>query len=309
MKERVTPLDPVDFERFIVSEYLKYGSVDEIFRANRFKNLGVSYPGVYHILKRWGVVRSLGRASLPLTETLEFLVRAIEGKVPIQTLYRRMPPSFQPKLATVHRVYNETKKLFKEEVEIQERKLRRVGTALVITPDWDESQILVARDVSPSRRDIGKPYGAISLPMGFSKRGEGQRAILRILQQEVFTGKLLENPKEFNQMALELIEGLKPFMFLDIADVRVSVYHLPLPDRLSSPGNFSSFKLKGYKFVETGEIIEIGEGVLVRQGIKEIVMGYREYQERLAHKEVPRPIYVDSFFNQKVAFSVAKKLA
>ena len=105
MKELVSPKESVlEFERFIVSEYLRYGSVDEILRANRFKNLGVSYPGIYHILKRWGVVRSLGRASLPLTETLEFLVRAIEGKVPIQTLYRRMPPSFQPTLATVHRV-------------------------------------------------------------------------------------------------------------------------------------------------------------------------------------------------------------
>ncbi|MFZ5933156.1 MAG: hypothetical protein ACOYT7_03740 [Patescibacteria group bacterium] len=309
MKESLTPRDPKEFERFIVSEYLKYGSVDEIFRANRWENLGVSYPGVYHILKRWGVVRSLGRSNLPLTETLEFLVRAIEGKIPIQTLYRRMPPSFQPTLATVHRVYNETKKLFKEEVEIQERKIRRVGTALVVTPSWDAREILVARDVSPARRDVGKPYGSLSLPMGFSKRGEGKKAILRVLQQEVFTEKLLENPAEFNQKATELIEGLEPFMFIDIADVRVAVYHLSLPREFSSPENFSSFKLKGYEFVRVEEIIQAGGGVLIRQGVREIAQGYKEYRERLAREEELQPFYVDSLFNQRVALVVAEEEA
>lgn len=54
MKKRLSPKESVlEFERFIVSEYLRYGSVDEILRANRFENLGVSYPGIYHILKRW----------------------------------------------------------------------------------------------------------------------------------------------------------------------------------------------------------------------------------------------------------------
>ena len=308
MKERLSPNESVlEFERFIVSEYLRYGSVDEILRANRFKNLGVSYPGIYHILKRWGVVRSLGRASLPLTETLEFLVRAIEGKIPIQTLYRRMPPSFQPTLATVHRVYNETKKLFKQEVEIQERKVRRVGTALILTPSWDSREILVARDISPARGDVGKPYGSLSLPMGFSKRGEGEKAILRVLQQEVFTDKLLESPTEFNKKAIELIDGSEPFMFIDIADVRVAVYHLALPRELSSPDSFSSFKLKGFKFVDVEELLQTGEGILLRQGMREIAQGYKEYRASLAEESEPQPFYIDSLFNQRVALLVAEE--
>ena len=307
MKEGVSPKEAVlEFERFIVSEYLRYGSVDEILRANRFKNLGVSYPGIYHILKRWGVVRSLGRSNLPLTETLELLVRAIEGKIPIQTLYRGMPPSFRPRLATVHRVYNETKKLVKQEVEIKERKnIRRVGTALVITPGWDSRQILVARDVSPARGDVGKPHGSLSLPMGFSKMGEREKAILRVLQQEVFTGKFLESPAEFNKKASGLIDGSEPFMFIDIADVRVAVYHLVLPPELSSPDNFSSFKLKGFKFVDAEELLHPDDVVLLRRGMKEIAQGYKEYGARLAEELEPQPFYVDSFFNQRVALLVA----
>lgn len=306
MKERLSPKESVlEFERFIVSEYLRYGSVDEIFWANRFRNLAVSYPGVYHILKRWGVVRSLGRSSLPLTETLEFLVRAVEGKIPIATLYRRMPPSFQPTLATVHRVYNETKKVVKAEIEIKERELRRVGTALVVTPWGNSHEVLIGRDVSPARRDVGKPYGSLSLPMGFSKKGEGKKAILRIFQQEIFTEKFLEDPSAFNQTADGLMEDLTPFMFLDIADVRVSVYHLELPAELSSVGSFSSFKLKNFKFLGVGEILAMeGSGQLLRQGIKEIAKGYQEYREKLTLGAY-EPFYVDSFFNQRLALLVS----
>lgn len=105
MKERVSPKESVlKFERFIVSEYLKYGSVDEIFRQHNYRALGISCPGVYHVLKRWGVVRALGRTNTPLTESIEFLVRKIEGKIPLETLYRRMPPSFRPSMATLHTI-------------------------------------------------------------------------------------------------------------------------------------------------------------------------------------------------------------
>lgn len=306
MKERLSPKESaLEFEKFIVSEYLKYGSVDEIFRANRYESLGISYPGVYHILKRWGVVRSLGRSSLPLTETLEFLVRVVEGKIPIATLYRRMPPSFQPTLATIHRVYNETKKVVKAEIEIKERELRRVGTALVVTPWGNSHEVLIGRDVSPARRDVGKPYGSLSLPMGFSKKGEGEKAILRVFQQEIFTEKFLEDPVAFNRTADGLMEDLAPFMFLDIADVRVSVYHLELPQELSSLENFSSFKLKNFRFERVEEVLTMSQNrYLLRLGIEEIATGYLKYQERLA-LGASEPFYIDSLFNQRLALLVS----
>lgn len=307
MKERSVERDEVqEFERFIVSEYLRYGSVDEIFRANRDRSLGITPPGVYHILNRWGVVRSLGRSNTPLTESVEFLVKAVEDKVPIETLYRKMPPSFQPTIATLHRIYRESKKIVKK--EMQERKTRRQGTALVITSEETPYKVLIGRDVSYTRPDVGKPYGSLSLPMGFSKKDEGEKALLRVLQQEVFSNMLLDNPSRFNRFAAELISGKKPFMFLDIADVRVSVYDIELPKSVSDEVSFSSLKLRNLRYVWVDEIPELkNEGQLLRSGMEEIAEGYINYQESMGTKGEVKPLYMDSFFNQKLRLLLAEE--
>lgn len=307
MREKETERQSVlGFERFIVSEYLRLGSVDEIFRENKHKPLGISYPGVYHILDRWGVVRSLGRSNTPLTESVEFLVRVVEDKIPIETLYRKMPPSFRPTLATLHRIYRESKRIVKK--EITERETRRWGTALVITPKDNPGKILIARDVSYKRLELGKPYGSLSLPMGFSKKGEKLKAILRILQQEVFSKMFLDNPVRFNKFAAELSRDKEPFMFLDIADVRVCVYHIVLPDKVSDESNFSSFKLKNYRYVLASEIPNLKrEGFILRSGMVEIVKGYLDYQRSLEEQEKPATIYMDSIFNQKLWLLLAQE--
>lgn len=306
MKERMsTNESALKFERFIVSEYLKYGSVDEIFRQYNYRPLGISYPGVYHVLKRWGVVRAMGRTNTPLTESIEFLARKIEGKIPLETLYRTMPLKLRPSMATLHTIYGWAKKIVREEIE--KRDMRRAGTALIVSPHGNPGLVLLARDRTPPRLDIGKPYGAISLPMGFSKSWERGRAILRVLQQEVFTNKLIENPVKFNQTANELIAGLNPFMFLDIADVRVSVYHLKLPQELSSLENFSSFKLKNFRFERVEDVLAMSQNrYLLRLGIEEIARGYLKYQESPALGEV-EPFYMDSLFNQRLAFLLRPK--
>ena len=299
----------MEFERFIVSEYLKYGSVDEIFRVNRDRALGVSYPGVFHILKRWGVVRALGRNNTPLTESVEFLVRKIEDGIPLETLYRTMPPSFRPTMATLHTIYRWAKVAVK--TEFKKREMRRFGTALVVSPQDNPYTILLGRDVSPPRLDIGKPYGAISLPMGFSKKDEGVKAVVRVLQQEVFSGKLLESPDNFRIMSQEIAGEPDPFMFLDIADVRVAVYHLDLPSSLSGLDNFSSFKLRDFRYAWVDEIVEMPKhGSLLRHGIEEISRGYLEHLENLSAVERSQePIYMDSIFNQKLAILVAQEEA
>ncbi|KKT64982.1 MAG: hypothetical protein UW60_C0049G0005 [Candidatus Woesebacteria bacterium GW2011_GWA2_44_33] len=306
MKELVSPKEAVlEFERFIVSEYLRYGSVDEIFRQHNDRALGISYPGVYHVLNRWGVVRGLGRTNTPLTESIEFLVRKIEKKIPLGTLYRSTPPSFRPSMATLHTIYRWAKRVVKEEIE--KRDMRRAGTALFVTPHLSPNLVLLGRDTAPPRLDVGKPYGAISLPMGFSKSWERKRAALRVLQQEVFTNKLIENPASFNETANQLIDGLDPFMFLDIADVRVSVYHLELPRELSSLENFSSFKLKNFRFERVEDVLTMSQSkYLLRLGIEEIATGYLKYQERLA-QGTTEPFYMDSFFNQRLALLVANQ--
>lgn len=301
MKEREKGEFVDEFEQGIVAEYLKYGSVDEIFRANNF-DLPVSYPGVYHILNRWGVVRATGRANTPLTENIGFLVRMVEERIPLETLYKKMPPSFTPSMTTLHTVYRKVKKEVKKQVE--KRDMRRVGTALILTPEENPYIFLVGRDVSPPSLDVGKPYGAISLPMGFSKKGERQKAAIRILQQEVFSNMLLEEREKFHSLSDSLTKDIKPFMYLDIADIRVSVYHLKLPTSFSGIENFSSFKLKNYEFVGVEEIIEASrEKNLLRQGIFEIATGYADFRKRLetsSAKSELEPFYKTAFLNQKI---------
>lgn len=302
MKERSARKEVVnEFEKKIVEDYLRYGSVDEIFRANNF-DLPVSYPGVYHILNRWGVVRATGRANTPLSENIGFLVRMVEEKIPLEALYRRMPPTFTPSMSILHTIYRKAKKEVKKQIE--ERDMRRAGAALILTPEDNPYMFLIGRDVSPPRLDVGRPYGAISLPMGFSKKGERKKAMVRILQQEVFSQMLLNDPESFHDLAESLVKDVQPFMYLDIADIRVSVFHLTLPRHVSGVEEFSSFKLKNYRYVGVEDIIEVNrEKNLLREGIFEIATGYTDYRKRLDTKGARtsiEPFYKTAFLNQKI---------
>ncbi|MFH1792433.1 MAG: hypothetical protein ABH819_02190, partial [Patescibacteria group bacterium] len=60
------------FNEFIVSEYLKYGSVDEVFSKNNY-DLPISYPQVHRILDKWGIIKSVGPNS-KLSEAICFMV-------------------------------------------------------------------------------------------------------------------------------------------------------------------------------------------------------------------------------------------
>ena len=71
-------------------------------------------------------------------------------------------------MATLHRIYRDVKKQVKTGIE--ERTLRRTGTALVITTECNSERVLLGRDVSTPRLDLGKSFGSVSLPMGYSKR-------------------------------------------------------------------------------------------------------------------------------------------
>jgi hypothetical protein len=261
----------------------------------------VSYPGVYHILNRWGVVRATGRANTPLSESIGFLVRMVEEKIPLETLYKRMPSNFAPSMATLHVVYRKIKKEVKKQVE--KRDMRRAGTALVISPEQNPAVFLVGRDVSPPSLDVGKPYGAISLPMGFSKKGEKKKAVVRVLQQEVFTNMLLNKRDTFHEVSADLADVDYPFMYLDIADIRVSAYHIKLPKEICDLDSFSSFKLKNFEYATVADIIEMKKSKnMLREGIFEIATGYTDYRKRLeaSRAKTVAPFYKTAFLNQKI---------
>ena len=47
------------FYKNIIRLYLTYGSVDEVFKKTRY-DLPISYPGMHHLIRRWGIVKSVG---------------------------------------------------------------------------------------------------------------------------------------------------------------------------------------------------------------------------------------------------------
>ncbi len=282
-----------EFEQMIVAEYLKYGSVDELISANEY-SLPISFAGIHRIVDKWGIVKAAG-PNKPLTECISFFVRLVEEQIPLESLYKNMPPSFTPSMTTLHRIYRHVKEEIKKEIE--NRSMRRYGTAVLLTPQGNPFCALVGRDTSPARPDVGKKFGSHSFPMGFSKFGEEKSdSILRVLQKEVFTRQLLDG--EFPAEILAKIRNPKPFMYLDITDVRVAVYTMELSESLSSLDNFESFKLKNYEYVDLWGLALSGQpDGSFRLGMREIAGGY------IKHLKSPdiAPSYITSDLNLVLA--------
>ena len=273
------------FNEFLVSEYLKYGSVDEVLRKHRFA-IPISYAGYQRVLDKWGVVKAAGPNN-KLTEALEFLSILARENLPFEKIYKNIPPSFQTSAVSLYRILG----------YVKEGITRRVGTALVVTPYNLRDKVLIAKDVSTPRIELGKYYGSMSLPMGYSRKRDSRKInIRRVLQQEVFSKKVLE--KVFPEEVIP--ENPVPFMYLDIADVRVSVYYIELPKSLSSARNFSSYKLKDFSFIGVDKITD-GKMENLRAGVKEAVAGYRKYLEFLDRKLVVNPLQAKSYLNNLLA--------
>src|SRR4030043_1238763 len=135
-----------------------------------------------------------------------------------------MPPSFKPSAATLYRILS----------YVKEGITRRIATGLVISPQGNNKEILIGQDVSTPRVELGKPYDSLSVPMGFSKIGDPrEEAILRVLQQEVFTDYAIEK-----KVPDVIPVRPKPFMYLDIADVRVEIFNITVPKKLSDIKSF-----------------------------------------------------------------------
>lgn len=282
------------FNRFVVGEYLKYGSVDEIFRQNNYE-LPISYPGVHRLIRRWGIVKSAGPNSL-LSEGITFLTLLSRDRVPLESLYKKLPPSFKTSMGTMHRLLH----------NIKEGVTRRVGTALVITPDNNPDEVLVGEDVSTPRLELGKPFGSVTLPMGYSKTDEDPGdSILRVLQQEVFTQMAIDR-----DLPLTLIPVTpQPFMYVDVADIRVSVYRIELSRQLTNNNCFSSYKVRKHNFIPASKLIGGSHNYNFRSGVKEIGMGYQKYLERQAEGLSLKPIAEKCFLNRELAIAFARTLA
>lgn len=282
MKNSFPKGDEEKFNEYLLEEYFKLGSVDAVFKKHKF-SLPIS-PAQYHRnLKKWGVIKAAGPNSR-LSETLMFFSRLKEESDTLKVAYEKMPLSFQTSAQTLYRILS----------YVKEGVTRRVGTALVISPAKNQRKVLVARDVSIPREHLGKRFGDLTMPVGFSrKRDSSKTSVARILQQEVFTKRLIKG--DFPWGLVEEVE--EPFMFLDIADIRVSVYHLQLSKELSQKSCFGSFKLEDYKFVDAGKLVNSRSLEKYRAGNREAAAGYIKYLELLNRNLKANPVYKKSIIN------------
>lgn len=279
------PKDEEKFNRFLVREYFKEGTVEAVFKKYRF-SLPVSYATYQRVLDKYGVVKTAGPNS-KLTEAVSFLSHLAKDNIALEDLYKKMPSSFQTSVSTLYRILG----------YVKEGITRRVGTALVLTPYNNKTKILLGLDCSKPRIELGKPWGATSLPMGFSRKRDSRKtSVLRILQQEVLTEKVIK--RTFPE---DLVSGdLEPFMYLDIADVRVAIYHLQLSKELSSLRNFQSYKIQNYSFQTIEEILERKNGQY-RAGIVEAVRGYKKHLGLVNRNLVVNPLQATSLLNKDLA--------
>lgn len=278
------PHEEEAFNKFLVNEYFRYGSVDGVLKKYHW-GLPISYANYQRVLSKWGVVKKAGPNNL-LSESLEFLTHFAHDNLSLEDLYKKMPPSFQTSVSSLYRVMQ----------YVKEGITRRVGVALIVTPYDLQQQILVAKDVSNPRIELGKPFGSLSLPMGYSRKRDSRKlGIKRILQNEVFTRLTVEKLLPDNIIP----ENPEPFMYLDIADVRVSVYHLSLPKELCRLSNFSSYKLKDYKFVNLSNLIDDAAGY--RVGVKEAATGFKKYLSLTKRNISANPIQAKSILNKNLA--------
>lgn len=231
---------------------MKYGSVDEVIRRTNY-SLPMSYPGMHHLIKRWGIIKSAGPNS-KLSEALTVLTQLSDSKIPLERLYKNLPPSFKTSLSTMHRILH----------NVKEGVIRRYGTALVVTREGEENNVLTGIDKDHNKN--------LTLPMTYSIYKENPKAsILRVLQQEVFTELAVEKKFPFKVIP----KNPKPFMFLNIADIKVAVYLIKLNKDIIENYQFTSQKIYNHAFISCREIKSLNYGV--RAGVENIVSGYERY--------------------------------
>jgi hypothetical protein len=258
---RTFPRDEEGFNKFLVHEYLKYGSVDEVYQRHNF-DIPISYANFQRVLDRFEVIKAVGPNN-KFSEAVDFLAHMVKDNIPFEKLYKKMPPSYRTSVETLYRVL----------AYVKEGITRRLGCALVISPYNNTDKILIAKDISTPNIDFGKFYGNFTIPMGYAKKGSSRiDNIKRILQQEVFTDMVSD--KIFPDFFVK--DEMSPYMYLDIADVRVSLYHLQLPKN-----DYSDTPL--------------------RAGVREAVKGYLKHMSLVRRKLSVNPLQEKSILNKELA--------
>lgn len=245
------PTSEKDFEKFLVSEYLKHGSIDKVFKIHNY-NLPISFAGYHRLLNKYKIIKSAGPNS-KLSESLHILSLLNTYKLPLERIYHRYSPnSLQVSTNTLHRILH----------NIRLGVTNRVGVALLISKAGEPNKFLMGQDNSLVNPALGHK-GDWSLPMGYTREQDSHQAgILRVLQQEVFADLAINNKFPKNLFPDEITEDFT----INIADIKVYVYQITL----NKDFIFSSYKLSNFGFYTQSEISKLK----VRGGVEDITKTY-----------------------------------
>lgn len=270
-----------EFEQFLVKEYFRLGSINKVFQEHKY-NLPISFAGYDRVLSKYKVIKSAGPNS-KLSESLYILSLLASYKIPLEKIYHLLAPkTIQVSTNTLHRILHYTRLGL----------TRRQGVALIISPKGKPDKVLIGCDLSLNCSTLGNK-GDISLPMGHSKIGEPiQDSIARILQNEVFTNEIVRNNFPWNIIP----EHIKPIMYINIADIQVSVYKLELPNSLNQ---FSSFKLSNIRYQNLNRLPKSK----FRPGVTDILKNYAITRVSNSEEKV---LILDSELNNKI-YALAKE--
>ena len=239
---------PTEFEKFLLKEYFRLGSINKVFTAHHL-DLPISFAGYARLLTKFSIIKSAGPNSR-FSESLDILTKLSSYKIPLEKVYHRFAPRrIQVSVNTLHRILHYTRLGL----------TRREGTALLITSSRDSQSFLTGREQNTPNSQLGK-RGDLALPMGHSRTGENPRdAIVRVLQQEVFTNQTIEGHFPWKIVP----DHPQPCMYISIADIKVTVYHLIFDHDFQ----FSSFKLNTLKYRNLNRLLTDN----LRPGIEDIL--------------------------------------
>ena len=274
--------------------YLEFGSIEQIL--DTLSDLPISVAEYYRAIDRVGIVKGEGRTSTSLAQTLYiFWQRALEPNLTFKQIYLSIPLSTRasrtfPSLNTIYRIYDSVKK----------RKTTRLGVGVVISKDWNNTSVLVADEKFGSNLH-GRVSGNTTIPFGFvCKKLPFEKSVLRILQREFSTelalqGRLvLDAQRSLNSFSRNLIpENIRPFMEIDVLDIKVQIAHIRLPMELCDLSHASSFAVDNHRFDGVDNLLSNNN---LRPGMEEVLLGYSKY---LFEKDYV-PIYTESQLNRSL---------
>lgn len=233
------------FEDQLISDYLKYESIESVFKKYRY-NLPISFAGFARLLKTRNIVTTAGPNS-HLSESLYFFSLLKEYGGTISKLHQKL--GLNTSTQTLHRILH----------NIRFGVTRRFGTALILEDKSKPGYYLLGKDCTLQGK-MGKK-GDWSLPMTHTREQDSHyTSILRVLQREVFTDQTITG--NFHYEALN--QNLSPIFNIDITDINVRVYHLKID---STQYKYSSFKLSNHQYFTSAQLSSLN----LRPGVRQII--------------------------------------